>query len=216
MFTEASPLDRNSAGNRSGSSASAAAAAEGDLCSHHAAPTRNQDPVLHHCFHRSDAESQRCPTNPGVCTDTDTAAAHTSTQVKGALMRFSCFSLLPGCKDPPNSSAAANRGQYPTDRVLITAGRPTVWLELWCSLLLRCKGQNRSFHEVQKWVSSSLETLCNICQIKQVLNPIIDHVGAPKIKALTIWRKVGREAAGTPTLMKTSLKSPLIPRRTFK
>lgn len=62
----ASPFDWNSAGDGSGSSAGTAAA-EGDLCSHHATPARDQDPVFHHRFHRSDAESHRWPTNPGVC-----------------------------------------------------------------------------------------------------------------------------------------------------
>lgn len=39
-------------------------------------------------------------------------------------MRFLCFSPLPGGKDPPNSSAAAGRGQHPADRVFAATGRP--------------------------------------------------------------------------------------------
>lgn len=92
-LTQASPLDGSSAGDRSASAA--AAAAEGDLRSHPAAPTRHQDPVFHHRFHHSDPESRRCPANPGpVEADTRPLLQRSEVYYRGGFFyAFLCFQM---------------------------------------------------------------------------------------------------------------------------
>lgn len=57
--------DWHSAGNSAGSPAYPAVTAKGDLCCHHPASTRDQDPVLYY-IHRPASENHWSSTNPGT------------------------------------------------------------------------------------------------------------------------------------------------------